>query len=173
MLELVIVLAIMSILIAVSIPSILNWRQGLVYRETAREVASMLREAKSRAITNNLEQQIVFSPYSPGVSTQYEIRPGNQAYSTNWHDYGLNPLPSNWTILDYQVKIMFAVQIPPLPSLPPATDPAGSIQFTPNGAASAWGIIKIKDQNLVTRFCVIVIPIGRISVIGPDPVNCT
>ena len=161
-LELVTVLMIVGVLIALSIPSVVNWRQGLVYRETAREVASMLREAKSRAIMKNLEQQVVFSPYSPSVSTQYEIRPGNRAYSTAWNDYAANPLVSTWTVLDYQVKILSATQTATVP--PAATSPAGSIQFTPNGAASAVGTISIQDTSGVTRFKVSVTQTGRISI---------
>jgi type II secretion system protein H len=168
--EVLMVMIIMGIMMAISIPSFMGWRENLKYRETAREVASMLREAKSRAITNNQEQQVQFD----AINQQYGLRPGNRAYSTNWSDYVTTPLASNWMVLDSQVKIVFAIQPPPAIA-PPATDPPGSIQYTPNGAASAWGVIKIQDHDLVTKFCVMVIPIGRISVITPasDPVNCT
>ncbi len=154
LIELMVAMAIMAALMAISVPSFMGWRQNLKYRETAREVTSILREAKSRAITNNQEQQVVFDP-NPGISTRYGMRAGDKAYNTNWSDPSL-PAVSNWTILDTQVKISGA-----------------SIQFTPNGAASASGTIKIKDQNLDTKFCVMVIPTGRISVLAPDLVNCT
>jgi prepilin-type N-terminal cleavage/methylation domain-containing protein len=150
LIEVIVVMAIMAALMAISIPSFMGWRQNLKYRETAREVASILREAKSRAITNNREQQVQFD----AINQKYGLRPGDRAYSTNWSDV---PDVSNWAILDSQVKISGDT----------------SLQFTPNGAASASGTIKIKDQDLATKFCVSVIPTGRISVLAPDPVNCT
>ncbi len=142
LLELIIVMAIMSILMAISIPSFMGWRQNLKYRETAREVASILREAKSRAITNNLEQQVQFD----AINQKYGMRAGDRAYSTHWSDASI-PLVTNWTILDAQVKISEA-----------------SIQFTPNGAASAVGTVSIQDISGVTRFSVNVTQTGRISI---------
>lgn len=143
LIEVIVVMAMMAALMAISVPSFMGWRQNLKYRETAREVASMLREAKSRAITNNREQQVQFD----AINQKYGMRPGNRAYSTNWSDASI-PLVTNWTILDGQVKI----------------SGAPSIEFTPNGVASAVGTVSIQDTSGVTRFNVNVTQTGRISI---------
>ncbi len=166
--EVLIVMFIMVVISAIALPSFMGWRKNLKYRETAREVASMLREAKSRAITNNLEQQVMFDP-NPGISTRYGMRPGTRAYMQS-ADWDSDSAVSTWTVLDSQVKIDASTKT--VPSAEP-TNPPGSLQFTPNGAASAQGIVKIKDQDSATKFCVSVSSAGRISVLVPDPVNCT
>ena len=168
--ELIVVVAIMAILTAIAMPSFIGWRQNLKYRETAREVASLLREAKSRAITNNREQQVQFDPNPPSVSTRYGMRVGTRAYMSLSDWTGVSAV-TNWASLDPEIKLVAATKTVVDPTLD--ANPAGSLQFTPNGAASASGTIKIKDQDLVTKFCVTVSPSGRISVLGPDPVNCT
>jgi prepilin-type N-terminal cleavage/methylation domain-containing protein len=160
MIEMIIVVSLMAILLAISIPSFVGWRENLKYRETAREVASMLREAKSRAITNNQEQQVQFSPNPPGVSTQYGMRAGTRAYMSVSDWPGASGV-TNWTILDSQVKIVSATTTV---TAPQPTNPPGSIQFTPNGAASAVGTVSIQDTSGVTRFKVNVVQTGRISV---------
>jgi prepilin-type N-terminal cleavage/methylation domain-containing protein len=160
LIEGIIVITIVALLTAISIPSFIGWRANLKYRETAREVASMLREAKSRAITNNLEQQVQFSPNPPGVSTQYGMRAGTRAYMSVSDWPGASAV-TNWTILDSQVKIVSATTTV---TAPQSTNPPGSIQFTPNGAASSVGTVSIQDTSGVTRFKVNVVQTGRISV---------
>ena len=155
--EAILVVGIMAILMAISIPSFVGWRENLMYRETAREVASMLREAKSRAITNNLEQQVQFD----AVLRHYGMRASTRAYMSLSDWSGVSAV-TNWTILDPQVKIVAATAT--VTVIPQPTNPPGSIQFTPNGAASAVGTISIQDISGVTRFNVNVTQTGRISI---------
>ncbi len=159
--EAILVVGIMGILMAISIPSFVGWRENLMYRETAREVASILREAKSRAITNNLEHQVQFDPNPPSVSTRYGMRASTRAYMSLSDWTGVSAV-TNWTILDSQVKIVAATAT--VTVIPQPTNPPGSIQFTPNGAASAVGTVSIQDISGVTRFNVNVTQTGRISV---------
>lgn len=156
--EAILVVGIMGILMAISIPSFVGWRENLKYRETAREVASILREAKSRAITNNLEQQVQFD----AVLRHYGMRPGTRAYMSLSSWTGASSV-SNWTMLDSQVKIDASGTLTATVT-PEATNPPGSIQFTPNGAASAVGTVSIQDISGVTRFNVNVTQTGRISI---------
>jgi len=159
--ELLFVVVIMGILMVIAIPSFVGWRQNLKYRETAREVASLLREAKSRAITNNLEQQVQFDV----VNQRYGLRPGTRAYMSLSDWTGVSAV-THWTTLNSQVKI--ASDTKTVLDHTVDTNPAGSLQFTPNGAATADGTISIQDLSGVTRFKVNVIQTGRISV-TPGP----
>jgi type II secretion system protein H len=161
LIEVLMVMIIMGIMLAIALPSFMGWRENLKYRETAREVASMLREAKSRAITNNQEQQVQFDPNQPNVSTRYGMRASTRAYMC-LSDWTSVSAVTNWTILDPQVKIVAATKTVADPLLD--TNPPGSLQFTPNGAASAVGTVSIQDISGVTRFNVNVTQTGRISV---------
>lgn len=60
LLEIVIVIAIMGILAAIATPSYMDWSREARYREAAREVASALRTARSRAISTNQECNVKF-----------------------------------------------------------------------------------------------------------------
>ncbi len=159
LIEMIVVIAIMATILAIATPTFLQWRQKLVYRETAREVSSMLREAKSRAIANNVEQQVQFSPYKPSVSTQYGLRAGTRAYMS-FADWSSVPAVSNWSRVDTQVQILSGALLVGGGD----TNPAGSIQFTPNGAASSVGSIAVRDTNGTVQFYVNVAQTGRISI---------
>lgn len=54
--ELLVVISIMGILMAISVPGLLEWRRNAVYKEAAQLAASTLRRAKGQAI--NVNQQV-------------------------------------------------------------------------------------------------------------------
>jgi type II secretion system protein H len=58
LLEFIFGLAVMGILAAAAMPSIVSWRENATYRKTAREITSALHEARSRAIQTNLEHRL-------------------------------------------------------------------------------------------------------------------
>jgi prepilin-type N-terminal cleavage/methylation domain-containing protein len=57
LIELLIVLAIIAGLTAIAVPMYSHWRDNLEFRQAARDVVSMLREAKNRAISTNREHR--------------------------------------------------------------------------------------------------------------------
>jgi prepilin-type N-terminal cleavage/methylation domain-containing protein len=69
LIELVITLVILGIIIATALPSYLQWRDNLDFKTTAREVVAALREARSRAITNNQPHQVIFD----SANKQYRL----------------------------------------------------------------------------------------------------
>jgi prepilin-type N-terminal cleavage/methylation domain-containing protein len=69
LLELIMTLIILGIILAMAVPSFLQWRKNLAYRTTAREVVAALREARSRAITDNQPHQVIFD----SVNKQYRL----------------------------------------------------------------------------------------------------
>ncbi len=69
LIELVIALVILGIIIATALPSYLQWRDNLEYKTTTRAVVAALREARSRAITNNQPHQVIFD----SANKQYRL----------------------------------------------------------------------------------------------------
>jgi prepilin-type N-terminal cleavage/methylation domain-containing protein len=62
LIELIVVIALLGIMLALAAPSFVDWRNNLNYRQTARQITSMLREAKSRTITENVSHSVVVEP---------------------------------------------------------------------------------------------------------------
>lgn len=58
--ELIMVMTILGIIVAMALPPYLSWRKNLGYRTTASGVIAALREARSRAITDNQPHQVIF-----------------------------------------------------------------------------------------------------------------
>jgi prepilin-type N-terminal cleavage/methylation domain-containing protein len=67
--ELIIVTSLMGIIIAMALPPYLSWRKNLEYKTTARGVVAALREARSRAITDNQTHQVIFD----STNKQYRL----------------------------------------------------------------------------------------------------
>jgi len=59
LLELIITMLLFGTLIAMAMPSYLQWRKNLEYKTTARAVVAALREARSRAINDNQIHQVI------------------------------------------------------------------------------------------------------------------
>ena len=74
--ELVIVMGIVSMVMTVSLPSLIDWRQNGYYRKTARDIVSALRLARSSAIARTKEVEVDFDL----DSNRYRMRVGDQSY---------------------------------------------------------------------------------------------
>ncbi|WP_306533013.1 GspH/FimT family pseudopilin [Geobacter sp.] len=95
--EVMIAVAIMAILVAVALPPFVDWRNTLGYRQTARGMTAMLREARSLTITRNQQHMVVFKPNS----SSYTLLRGNQAYNTQetgWTQVQTQKSPANTAI---------------------------------------------------------------------------
>ena len=78
LLELIMVMTVMGIICAMALPPYLSWRKNLEYRTTARGVVAALREARSRAITDNYPHQVIFDL----VNGQYRLTKYPVDYAT-------------------------------------------------------------------------------------------
>jgi len=134
LIEVMVVVAIMGILIAVALPPFVNWRNSLGYRQTARGMTATLREAKSLAITRNVQQMVVFKPNS----SSYRLLEGNRAYNTQ---------ESGWTPVLKQ-------EIPATLTMGGGQDGTSqanvSVQFNPNGTSRFFDRKGYRSYSTVT-----------------------
>lgn len=153
LIEILIVVAIAGILAAVAIPSFMQFRQNLQYREAARDIASTLRDARQRAISTNREHRVVFE----GVDRRYKMRRGNQAANSTWDvAETVSVVVKTWVILPTGVSMQ-------------DTFTGEWVTFRPNGrsdiaVAGTADILTIRDSNNTTRFTITVTPTGRIRI---------
>ena len=156
MIELLVVVAIISIMLAMAVPSFVSWRKTLSYRQTARGIQSMLKEAKSLAITQNLQHMVAIEP----GSSSYKLIRGNRAYNTPATGWSATPLqsvtaPSGVTIRSRNdgtssdnVYMQF--------------NPNGTVRLkAPDGTTVSDGNVTVNDGASV-MFCLTVSEAGRI-----------
>jgi prepilin-type N-terminal cleavage/methylation domain-containing protein len=74
LLELLIVLAIVAILAAISVPGYHAWLRNAHFKEAAQLASSSMRSAKGRAIHNNQRIRVVFTLDSSGANTNHQVR---------------------------------------------------------------------------------------------------
>lgn len=70
LLELMIVICIIAILTAVAAPTYHQWADNARYREAARDASSALREAQSRAVSQNTSYSVVFDLVNKSYTLQ-------------------------------------------------------------------------------------------------------
>jgi prepilin-type N-terminal cleavage/methylation domain-containing protein len=137
--ELIVVVVIIGILAAIATPNLIAYIRNADSRSAARHAVSILRLARSNAITTNKEQQVVFN------NNVYGSAAGTQSYA------GTFPVIANWSTMPDKIS----------------TAAITTIQFTPNGVASTGtGTVDIKYDTTL-RYQIIVSPTGRIIVKGP------
>jgi type IV pilus assembly protein PilE len=142
--EMIIVLAIISVLSAMALPSYLQWRRSSEARETARDFVNILRQAKSEALKSNLEQEVQFN----SALRRYGKRQGNQAYAASFPAM----TAANW------------VTIKPEVTFTPSVD----IQFYPNGTSTnsflaTSATLTVQDTAGTRQFVITVANTGTIS----------
>jgi type II secretory pathway pseudopilin PulG len=145
MLEMLTVFLIIGILAAVAIPNFMQFRQRLEYRETARSIASVIRQAQSQS-RNGFEQQVEFN-----AARQYGFKACEQANNalcagplTN-----VNTLPTS------------VFTIPPAANSPIRFWANGRVEL-PNNAFSIS--IPVNDSTNMTRFQVNVFSTGQVRI---------
>lgn len=60
--ELLVCIALLGIIVAIATPSVLDYRRSIDFKTTARGMTSMLRKARSEAITTNVPQMVIINP---------------------------------------------------------------------------------------------------------------
>jgi prepilin-type N-terminal cleavage/methylation domain-containing protein len=138
--EVVVVVALAAILAGLALPPFIQWLKNAEYRASARNILSILRETKSKAITSNREHRVEFE----SVNRRYRVTRGDRANnSSDW-----STVVYDWTILPPQVHMHANVE---------------KIHMNTNGTSNA-GTIKIQDAAAVKKYEVIVASTGRIRI---------
>jgi prepilin-type N-terminal cleavage/methylation domain-containing protein len=123
LIELMAAVAIMFIIAAIATPSIIQWRQGLFFRQASRDVASMLRDARNRAIATNLQHQVVLDIDT--VQDRYMLNRGNASVGS-----------AVWTLLKNWVQVPQGVAIgQDAANAAVCVNADINIVFNPNGTA--------------------------------------
>lgn len=155
LIELMVVVAVIAILLAMALPSYVEWRKTLSYRQTARGIQAMLKEAKSLTITRNLQHMVVIEP----GSSSYKLIPGSRAYNTPSTGWSTTPLQAVTTPANVAIRSTSAgtstnnvyIQF----------NPNGTVRLSaPDGTAND-GNVTVNDGASV-KFCVTVSTAGRI-----------
>ncbi len=98
LMEVIVAIAIMAILFAIALPPFLEWRRNLVYKQAAKQITSVLSEARSMAITRNLQHMVVINP----VTNSYQMTRGDRSFGTTSFGYAAivaqNNFPAGVTI---------------------------------------------------------------------------
>lgn len=131
--EVMIVIVIIGILSAIAIPNFMSWLPNMRLSEAARELHSLIQEAKTEAIRTSQVQAIVFQPAtnryslcsSPGVDAQWNTLGDNtviQEYDFSRYGHGVgygvgnivgnnsvsgNPLPADKVSYTNEVLIFY------------------------------------------------------------------
>jgi len=151
LIEVMVVVAIMGILIAVALPPFVNWRNSLGYRQTARGMTAMLREAKSLAITRNVQQRVVFKPnisiYNPAAGDR-----ASNTQATGWTPLQTQKTPATVAIggNDGTSRANVSVQFNPNGTLrfsgysSVTVNTEGGVQYQITMRSSGWMTVKKK-----------------------------
>ncbi len=138
--ELLVVMALISILSAIAAPVYSQWSGNIEYRSVARRVFQVLREARSRAIVTCLEHRVEFDP----ENKRYRVTQGNR----NFNSESWNTVIYDWEQCPNNVRLEANVL---------------AIHLNPNGTANA-GTISILDDAHKTRYEIKVARTGRMRI---------
>jgi prepilin-type N-terminal cleavage/methylation domain-containing protein len=138
LIELLVVIALTGILAAIVYPSFSSWLISLRYKEAARDVASVLRDARARAIATNFQHRVKFvaGADTPQTESTFVIQQANRSYgsSATWTDVAGTEVsfPTN-------VDMRFAL------ACGEETDPV-FISFNPDGTGNEYYICIIDSD---------------------------
>jgi len=149
LIELIIVIAIASIIMAIAVQSYISIIKGAKFREASRGIASVLRDARSRAVNHNLEYRVSFNV----ANSRYQLQQGNSnSGSTTW-----TPVYSDW--MKFQSGVTMAA---PSTCDDFATD--RTIQFNPNGSANSLYVCVMDGATEKYQVGVSSITTGRVLI---------
>ena len=156
LLELMIVILMITIMAVIAAPSFIQWRQNLMYRDTARDLVSILREARTGAISTNREHRVAFAI----AGGQYQLIRGNSSSNS-----------TAWTVIRPWTTVNPGVNLRQGTGLNCPSNADVNIEFNPNGTAvnpdgtSNDIRICIQDNTPANRYQVTITPTtGRVRI---------
>jgi prepilin-type N-terminal cleavage/methylation domain-containing protein len=141
LIELIIVIGMIGIMMAVAIPEFRDWRVRARYNDAAQSVAAALREARTKALSRNVQHRVEFDM----ANRQYRITQGSRAI--NSPDADFTTVVQNWTVLSPEVLLRGAADC--------SVDTTLEITFSANGTGT---------QNNICIMSATTPPIGKYRV---------
>lgn len=141
--EVIIVIALMAIFSAFALPPFIEWQRNQRYKEAAIEIASMLKTAKSRAITLNQQHGVQLIP----AERAFQIG----RFQNNQWTYSTRGVLED-SKLTLNLNETAASAVPPTPN----------VLFNSNGTTFGNYSIRIMDAT-VRKYSVTVERTGRIN----------
>ena len=80
LIEALVVLSMMAILVSLAVPYFADWRKNSQFKAGARDLASAFQEAKSVAISRNIQARVVIDP----SANTYQIELGSLPNNSTW-----------------------------------------------------------------------------------------
>ena len=134
LMEVVVVLAIVAIVAAFSIPALTTWRTNALYQEEARVFLGAMFKAKSLAVSSNLQSQLEFDI----GNNRYRLTQGDRAENSNNFD----------TVITDWVDVPAAIALRSTSACNSTADL--DLQFNPNGTSKVGYICVLDPQDLTT-----------------------
>jgi prepilin-type N-terminal cleavage/methylation domain-containing protein len=155
LIELFTVIALIGIISAFAIPSFVQMRQNAFYRQDARAIGSMLREARARTVSTNREHQVELN-LTAGAQ-RYRLTQGNaSSASSTWTP--VNAVAGGWVNTTEGVVLAQSGCL--------GTSPLFNLSFNTNGTADANCTIDIRDAGAAVRFQITVTQnTGRVRIL--------
>lgn len=145
LIELLVAIAFMGILMAIAYPSFSQWQKNAQYKEAARQLTGAMMEARSRAISQNLEHEIAFDL----GANKYMLRQGNRAINTQAY----NLFPGDWTIIYSNRNFSSPIDIKAKSDCSDNSNTNYRFQFFPNGTVKIQG----SEANMDSLGCICVL----------------
>lgn len=137
--ELLCALVILSVLTMMAMPVIGSWRESAQHRAFARELASIMRECRSRAIATNLEHRVEIDL----EESRFRLSHGNRANNSTASSWDKNVI-REWTDLPHNVTLKANVKCN-------LSEGTVNMHFNPSGSSTSRYIC-IVDKTDTARF---------------------
>lgn len=102
LIELLVVIAMTAIVSAIVYPNFKQWMRNASYKEAARDVASVLLDARARTISANLEHRVELNVGT--TPDQYRVTRGDRAYGSPSYTTVVTPWTSFSTFVDLKAN---------------------------------------------------------------------
>lgn len=122
LIELIIVIGMVGIMMAAAIPQFIDWRVRVHYNQAAQGVAAALRDARSKALSRNVQHRVEFDM----ANRQYRVTQGSRAI--NSPDADFTTVVQDWTVLSREVILRGAADC--------SIDTTLNITFSANGTGT-------------------------------------
>jgi len=145
--------AIFAVLAGIALPNIFGMLGTAKYKEAARGIASVLQDARARAVSKNLEHRVVFDV----DLKRYRLEQGNKASGTASGDW--TPVFSGWTTFQAGVEMSGTTGCD--------NSDDRSIQFNPTGTAQKEYICVMEGTTAKFKVGVTSSATGRVAILDP------